>query len=67
MIVPTSSFDDAVAQERGRALAARAIANNPEQRKIVESTYGEDYCKRRYPEAYRSGFGKILDRIRTSF
>ncbi len=61
--MPVSAFDDEIAKERGRLLAARALAGNPEQRKRVEDVYGVDYCKRRYPEAYRSGFGKILDRV----
>ena len=68
MPVSASSFDDAVAAERGRLLAAQAIANNPEQRKTVEAVYGVDYCKRRYPEVYqatlRSGIGRLLDNMR---
>ena len=58
-----SSFDDDVAREKGRLLAAQAIAHNPDQKKRVEDAFGVDYCKRRFPEAYRSGFGRLLDRI----
>ena len=54
MPVSASSFDDAMAAERGRLLAAQAMANNPEQKKTVEAVYGVEYCKRRYPEAYQS-------------
>lgn len=68
MPVSASSFDDVMAAERGRLLAAQAIANNPEQRKTVEAVYGVDYCKRRYPEVYqatlRSGIGRLLDNMR---
>ncbi len=62
MISP-SSFDDSIAMEAGRRLAARAIAENPEQRKRVEDAVGLEYAMHLYPEAYRSGFGKFLDRI----
>ena len=58
-----SSFDDNIAREKGRLLAAQAIAHNPDQRKKVEDLFGVEYCKRRFPEAYRSGFGRILDKI----
>ena len=68
MPVSASSFDDVMAAERGRLLAAQAIANNPEQRKTVEAVYGVDYCKRRYPEAYqstlKSGIGRLLDNMK---
>ncbi len=62
-MIPVSSVDDTVAAELGRRLAARAIAENPAQKKLVEDIYGVAYAKMRYPEAYRSGFGKLLDRI----
>ncbi len=58
-----SSFDDNIAREKGRLLAAQAIAHNPDQKKRVEDMFGVEYCKRRFPEAYRSGFGRILDKI----
>ena len=68
MPISASSFDDAVAAERGRLLAAQAMANNPEQKKTVEAVYGVDYCKRRYPEAYQStlktGIGHLFDRMK---
>ena len=66
--ISVSSFDDTVARERGRLLAAQAIANNPEQRKVVEAVYGESYARQRYPEAYnsalRTGIGKLFDRMK---
>lgn len=62
MINP-SSFDDNIAREKGRLLAAQAIAHNPDQKKRVEDIFGKDYVMRRLPEAYRSGFGRLLDRI----
>ena len=70
MLIPVSpsSFDDTLAAERGRLLAAQAMVNNPEQKKTVEAVYGVDYCKRRYPEVYqttmRSGIGKLFDRMK---
>ena len=68
MPVSASSFDDAVAAERGRLLAAQAMVNNPEQKKTVEAVYSKEYCMRRYPEAYanpqKSGIGKLFDNMR---
>jgi hypothetical protein len=58
------SGQDAVAAERGRLMAARAIAENPEQRAAVERACGIEYCKRTYPEAYRSGFRNLLDHFK---
>ena len=48
-----STIDDQVAAEKGRLLAAKAIAENPDQRKRVEDVLGVSYCKLRWPEAYR--------------
>ena len=58
--------DDAIAAEKGRLLAAQAIANHPDQKKRVEDVYGVEYCKARYPEAYRGTpfFRSILDKIK---
>ncbi len=68
MPISASSFDNTMAAERGRLLAAQAMANNPEQRKVVEATYGIDYCKRRYPEVYystlKTGIGRLLDNMK---
>ena len=68
MLISVSSFDDTMARERGRLLAAQAMVNNPEQKKTVEAVYGVDYCKRRYPEVYqttlRNGIGKLFDRMK---
>lgn len=41
------------AEEKGRMMAARKMAEDPQARKRVEEVYGEDYCRRRYPEVYR--------------
>jgi hypothetical protein len=60
---PLSTVDDELARERGRVLAARAIAENPDQRKRIEATFGRDYCMRRYPECYAAGFGAFLDKV----
>lgn len=66
--ISVSSFDDDVARERGRLLAAQAIANNPEQKRVVEATYGVAYVKNRYPEAYqstlKSGIGGLFGRMK---
>ena len=50
-----SAFDKSIAEEGGRLYAARAIAENPEQRKKVEEAFGVAYCKSRWPEAYLKG------------
>lgn len=57
-------FYDAVARERARLLAAQRIASDSEARARVEAVYGVDYCRRNYPEAYGSGWAKVLDRVR---
>lgn len=59
-MVRASSFDDTIAMEGGRLYAARVIAENAEQRKKVEETYGLEYCKMRWPEAYRKGTWRDL-------
>lgn len=58
-----ASFDNDVAREKGRLLAAQAIAHDPIKRKECEDKFGKEYVQRRLPEAYRSGFGRVLDRI----
>lgn len=50
--VVLSSFDDKIAMEKGRLLAAQALAHNPEQRKRFEDKFGIEYAKQRYPEVY---------------
>lgn len=40
------------ARERGRALAARAMLENPESKARMEQTYGVENCQRQYPEVY---------------
>ena len=70
MLIPVSpsSFDDTLAAERGRLLAAQAMVNNPEQKKVVEATYGEQFCRNRYPEAYystrKTGIGRLFDNMK---
>ncbi len=44
----------AIASERGRLIGAANMAENPEARKRVEDTYGVEYCRNRYPEAYQT-------------
>ena len=58
LVARASAFDDDVAAERGRLFAARAIIENPEQRKLVEDALGIPYCKLRWPEAYNPGWHK---------
>lgn len=65
-IVPISSFNDDVAREKGRLLAAQAMMRDPDARRRVEEVYGLEYSRRRYPEVYAapSRFGRILDRLK---
>lgn len=55
-VARASSFDNEVAAERGRLMAARAIIENPEQRRKVEADPPEGlgivYCRLHWPEAY---------------
>ncbi len=57
---------DPDAAERGRLTAAHTIASDPEARKRVEDAFGVAFCAAQYPEAYRSGFGRFLDRMKAS-
>jgi hypothetical protein len=41
-----------LAKERGRRMEAEAVRCNPEARKRVETKYGIEFCKNRWPEAY---------------
>lgn len=52
------------ARERGRLMTAQGMASDPEGRKRVEDAVGVAYCRARYPEAYREGFSRMLDRVR---
>lgn len=51
--------------EKGRLLAAKNMADDPEQRKRVEERLGLDYCKQRWPEVYAPSpfFKRIVDKI----
>ena len=42
------------AEERGRAMAERAVATSPEAKARVEAKFGVAYCKQRYPLAYQT-------------
>jgi hypothetical protein len=66
--------DDVKAAERGRLLAARALAHDPEQRVFVEHhmarqlgsmTAALAYLRQRYPECYtpKPFFRNLLDLI----
>jgi hypothetical protein len=55
---------DQDAAEKGRLTAAHVIASDPEARQRVEDAFGLEFCAKMYPEAYRSGFMRILDRAR---
>jgi hypothetical protein len=44
--------EEAVAQEKGRRLAAARMAEYHDIRQRLEDVYGVAYCKSRYPEAY---------------
>jgi hypothetical protein len=57
----TSSEIDS-AMERGRQMAARKVAEDPEARKRVEEAYGLEYCRRRYPEAYRVNLVRVVEK-----
>jgi hypothetical protein len=60
-----SSPDDLIAAERGRLLAARALAMDPDQRKRMEEAVGIEYLQARYPELYKPKpfFRNLLDKI----
>lgn len=51
------------AAERGRLLAASRMADDPEARKRVENAYGIEFCRKMYPEVYKSGFIKLLNKV----
>jgi hypothetical protein len=55
---------DPGAAERGRLMTAQGMACDPERRAFMEAELGEEFCRRTYPEAYRRGFAKLLDRVR---
>lgn len=39
--------------EKGRAMAAFAVANDPVKKLEMESLFGVERCRQRWPEAYR--------------
>jgi len=44
----------AIARERGRSMAAQAVRCNPEKRKEMEDRFGREFCRARWPEAYKA-------------
>jgi hypothetical protein len=50
------------AMERGRQMAARKMAEDAEARRRVEDVYGVEYCRRRYPEAYRGNLVRVVEK-----
>ena len=52
------------AAELGRLIAAHEMAENPEAKRRVEQVYGVEFCRIEFPEAYRSGFARMLERVR---
>jgi hypothetical protein len=64
-IVSLSNIDDNIAIEKGRLLAAKALADNPEQRKRFEERFGIEYARHRYPEVYAPSPHRvrIIDKI----
>lgn len=69
--VRLSSFDDRVAMEKGRLMAAKVCAHNAEKRREVEERYGVEVIRQLYPEAYLSqsstAFGRFLEKIKLMF
>lgn len=61
-----STVDDRVAIRKGDLLAAKAIAENPDQRKRVEDAFGVEFCKRKWPEAYSPSpfFRRLIDKVK---
>jgi hypothetical protein len=61
-----STFDDAVAYEKGRLLALQNFMRDPEARKRCEDAYGVDRCKQTFPEAYTPSpfFSRLIDKMK---
>lgn len=49
------------AEERGRAMAERMVASNPDAKARVEAKFGVAYCQRRYPLAYQEERSEARD------
>lgn len=43
-------------------MAARRMTEDPEAKRRVEDWYGLEYCRRVYPEAYKSGFSRFVEK-----
>jgi type 1 glutamine amidotransferase len=58
--------DFAIAEERGRRMAAEAVRVDPATKARVEAAFGRAECARRWPEAYAKpvirwhGFGRVF-------
>ena len=52
------------ARERGRLMAARRVAADPEARKRVEDAVGVEIARRVYPEAYAAGSDDVFEVVR---
>jgi hypothetical protein len=69
--VRLSSFDDRVAMEKGRLMAAKVCAHDAEKRREVEERYGAEYIRQLYPEAYQAqnstAFGRFLEKVKLLF
>ena len=57
-------MSDPDAAERGRLMTAHKIASSSEDRQRMEDEFGVDVIRQMYPEAYRGGFARLLDRVR---
>ncbi len=51
-VARASAFDDSVASERGRLIAARNLIEDPAKRVEMERQLGKPYCVLRWPEVY---------------
>jgi len=56
-------FPDAA--ERGRLMTAVAMRDDHEGRKRVEDAVGIELCMKLYPEAYKGGFARWLEKVVT--
>ena len=57
-----AAFPDAA--ERGRLIAAHTMAEDAEAKKRVEDVYGVEVSRQMFPEAYKSGTARFLERVR---
>jgi hypothetical protein len=55
---------DPDAAEKGRLMTAHGMASDPEGRKRMEEEFGLEFCMSMYPEAYKKGFARVLDKAK---